>query len=93
MTLGGNLTMASGAALAFNFTVDNTAPVLALPAASTIPGTVNVKVSSADGIKMIRRQRYAVTSGFDFTGKTISVLEKPDWVTAVRVDSSGNLVK
>ncbi len=92
VTLGGNLTMESGAALAFNFTEDNTASVLALPAASTIPGTVNVKVSSADGIKMSRRQNYAVTSGFNFTGKTINVLEKPDWVTSVSVDSSGNLV-
>ena len=33
-----------------------------------------------------------MASGFIFTDKTINVLEKPDWVTAVRVDSSGNLV-
>ena len=91
VTLGGNLTMASGAALAFNFTADNTAPVLALTAASTVPETVNVKVSSVDGVRMRRRQKYVVTSGFNFTGKAINVLEKPDWVTAVRVDSSGNL--
>ena len=91
VTLGGNLTLASTAALAFNFTDKATAPRLAIPAASTIPTTVNVKISAKEGIRPSSSQTHTLTSTFDFTGKTVNIVDKPDWVKSVDV-VEGNLV-
>ena len=64
-TLGGALTLAAGAALAFSFTELETPPVLAGTAVDA--GTVNVKVSApAEGFP--RAASFALTSGMDFTG-------------------------
>jgi hypothetical protein len=91
VTLGGNLTLAANAALAFNFTERATAPTLALKAASTIPATVNVKVSAADGIRP-KGGTHTLTSVYDFTGKTVNLVDPPDWVQSVGIDGSGNIV-
>ena len=92
VTLGGNLTLGSTAALAFNFTDKATAPQLAIPAASTIPAAVNVKVSANEGVRLSAAQPYVLTSTFNFTGKTVNLVNPPDWVKSVEVDGSGNLV-
>ena len=92
VTLGGNLTLASTAALAFNFTDRATAPTLALKAASTIPATVNVKVSADAGIRPSSSRTHTLTSGYDFTGKTVNLVDPPDWVQSVGIDGSGNIV-
>ena len=92
VALGGNLTLGADASLAFNFTDKATAPQLVIPAASTIPATVNVKVSANEGVRLSAAQPYVLTSTFDFAGKTVNVVDKPDWVKSVAVDGSGNLV-
>ena len=92
VTLGGNLTLGADATLAFNFTDNATAPRLAIPAASTIPATVNVKVSANDNIRVSTKQNYVLTSTFDFSGKTVHLVDPPAWVKSVDVDGSGNLV-
>ena len=91
VTLGGNLTLAATASLAFNFTDKATAPQLAIPAASTIPATVNVKISADEGIIPSSSQTHTLTSTFDFTGKTVNLVDKPKWVKSVDI-VDGNLV-
>jgi len=61
------------------------------PNTKAISGAVNVKVSATDDLRP-KCGTYALTSGFDFTGKTVNVVDQPDWVKSVSVDESGNLV-
>jgi hypothetical protein len=86
-TLGGNLTLADGATLAFNFTDRNTTSVLdAAGKTVTADGTVNVKISATGGLRP-RSGRYTLTSGGAFAGKTV-VLDgagKPKWAKRVSV--------
>ena len=91
VTLGGKLTLGSTAALAFNFTDKATAPQLVIPAASTIPATVNVKISADEGIRPSSSRTYTLTSTFNFTGKTVNVIDKPKWVKSVDA-VGGNIV-
>ena len=81
-TLGGALTLAAGAALAFSFTELETPPVLA--------GTVNVKVSApAEGFP--RAASFALTSGMDFTGADVKLVDAPRWADSVYV-RNGDIV-
>ena len=83
-TIDGALTLAEGAALAFNFTEKAAAPVLAVATTATLPATVNVKVSAAEGVKP-RGGQYTLTSGGAFTGANVSLVDKPNWVKGVSV--------
>ena len=79
-----NLTLAAGATLAFNFTERTTAPVLVATSA-TLPATVKVKVSAADG-KHIKGGAHVLTSGGVFTGANVELAEdSPDWAKGVSV--------
>ena len=81
-TLGGALTLAAGAALAFSFTELETPPVLA--------GTVNVKVSApAEGFP--RAASFALTSGMNFTGADVKLVDAPRWADSVYV-RNGDIV-
>ena len=91
VTLAGNLALGQDAALAFNFTDKAAAPTLAIPVASTIPETVNVKISANEGVRPSSSHTYTLTSTFDFTGKTVNLVDKPDWVRSVDI-VDGNLV-
>lgn len=91
VALGGNLTLGANAALAFNFTEKDAAPVLSIPAGSTLPATVNVKVSATDGLRL-RSGTYTLTSGYDFTGKTINLVDPAGLVASLAVDGNGNIV-
>lgn len=90
LDLTGNsaFSLAADAALAFNFT-SRTSPAILLPSSSTIPETVKVKISGGDRPKS---GTHTLVSGYDFTGKTVNLVEAPDWVQSVTVDGSGNLV-
>ena len=91
-TIGGNLTIANGAALSFNFTDRTTTPILALASEKTVTaaGTVKVKVSKSEDMKypattsgLITRQ---LTSGFGLASDTpLQLVDKPDWVNGVAV--------
>lgn len=87
-TLDDALTLAEGAALAFNFTELDTPPVLAGTAVDA--GTVNVKISApADGFP--KPAFFTLTSGLDFTGANVSLVDAPIWADSIYV-SNGNIV-
>ena len=62
-----------------------------IPAASTIPATVNVKISADEGIWPFSSRTHTLTSTYDFTGKTVNLVDKPKWVKSVDV-VGGNIV-
>ena len=91
----GNLTLEDGATLKFNFTNRRIAPVLARSnnKTATVESTVYVKVSADASIERPYGGEHILTSGIDFTGKTVDLADgNPDWVTGVSVDGSGNIV-
>ena len=91
----GNLTLKNGATLKFNFTDRRVAPVLARSnnKTATVESTVYVKVSADASIERPCSGEHILTSGIDFTGKTVDLADgNPDWVTGVSVDDSGNIV-
>ena len=93
-TLGFETTaIKSGATLAFNFSHRKITPILAVASgkSSSLPDTVNVKVSAADGIRP-RSGSHTLTSGMNFTGKTVNLVTGPKWADGVSVDEGGNLV-
>ena len=87
----GDLTLKDGAALAFNFTNRKTAPMLAV-ASVTAGGTVNVKVSIADGGRPVGGT-YTLTSGGGFGEAALALAAgTPDWVKEIGKDGEGNIV-
>ena len=97
VTLGGGLTLEKGAVLAFNFTERASAPKLAIPTLTLGTGAeeVNVKIS-ADDDERPKYGAHVIATGSNatgvFSGKTINVVDKPDWVESVVVDANGDLV-
>ena len=91
VSLGGALTLAAGATLAFNFTEKDAAPVLKGTAVTASGGSVNVRVSSTGALRP-KGEMYALTSGFDFTGKDLNLVDPPEWAKGLSVDASGNIV-
>lgn len=94
VALAGGLTLADGAVLGFNFTAEQTAPVLNVTGKTvTLNGNKNitVKVSAADGIRP-KGGSYVLTSGGKFTGATVSLAaDAPNWVKSVSV-ADGDIV-
>lgn len=71
VTLGGNLDLADGATLAFNFSADNSAPTLAGTGVSLGSGKrVNVNVSLANGVARLKTGEYNLTTGCNFANDT-----------------------
>ena len=93
VTLGGNLTLASGANLAFNFTNGRTPPVLGIADGKTVTanGAVTVKIS-ADGVCPGSRKVLTTCGGFE--GATVTLAEDaPDWAKGrLTVSDDGNIV-
>ena len=82
------------AALAFNFTEKRTAPCLAFNSGVTgnaMPTTLNVRVTAANGILPAGR-RHTLTTGYDFTDTTLTLVDPPGWVQLIGKDASGNIV-
>ena len=90
VTLGGALTLGENSNLAFNFTQRDAAPALGGTAATAAGESVNVKVSSTDGLRP-KGGTYALTSGMDFSGKTVNLVDKPEWAQGANV-VDGNIV-
>ena len=95
ITLTGDLSLADGTALAFNFTDWSTPPQLALSSGNmTASGAVTVKVS-ATGIDRPKAGEYVLTTcgGFDAAGVTVALAaDAPKWVRGLSVNTDGNLV-
>ena len=91
-TVSSKFTLADGACLGFNFTDKAVAPSLAVASGKTVTigSTVNVKISASDDIRP-KGGTYTLTGGMDFTGKTVNIVDRPDWVQSVEIDASGNL--
>lgn len=89
-----DLTLADGAALAFNFTERGVLPVLAVANGATASGAVNVKISSELGPEdWPSGGMHVLTSGGGFAGKTVSLATgSPKWVKGVSVNGDGNIV-
>ena len=95
VTLVGNLSLADGTALAFNFTDRSTPPQLALSSGYTLTasGAVIVKIP-ADCVRPKGGEHILTTcGGFDAEGVTVSLAEgAPMWVNGLSVNTDGNLV-
>ena len=94
VTLTGNLSLADGAALGFNFTDRNKPPQLALSTGKTMTanGEVNLNISGqvwpTSGEKIL-----TTCSGFNAEGVTVSLAEgAPKWAKRVYVNTDGNIV-
>ena len=95
VALGGNLTLADGAILSFNFTERAVAPQLALSSGKTMTVNGAVKVKIADGsLRPTGGEKVLTTcGGFDAEGVTVSLAEgAPKWVRGLSVNTDGNLV-
>ncbi len=90
----GDLCLADGATLAFNWTKRSSIPVLAASGSVTVFGSVKVKVSAVDTIGKPMGGARVLTSGGGFTGKTVTfdATNKPDWALGLSVNSDGNIV-
>lgn len=79
-----NLTLAAGATLGFNFT-ERAAPPVLVATSATLPATVKVKVSAAEG-KHVKGGAHVLTSGGAFAGANVELAEDClDWVKGVSV--------
>ena len=93
VTLAGPLTLASGAALSFNFTDAGTAPVLGMVSGKSVTlrdaKAVTVNIS---GNALVKNVPYALTTcgGFGSAKLTLAA-GAPDWAE-LSVDDTGNLV-
>ena len=81
-----SLTVEDGAILGFNFTERKVAPALSVATSATLPSSVAVKVSAADGIRPKGGSYQLTSSNGAFTGATVSLAAgAPDWVKGVAV--------
>ena len=95
VALGGELTLADGATLAFNFTERGATPVLVATNGVTVAGDVRVRVSAAGKVRPVGGE-HVLTTGGGFTGATVTLVtdDLPHWMTggSLSVNGDGNLV-
>ena len=94
------VTLEDGSTLAFNFSSTETAPVLAFNASSTLAlpasGSVEVKITSNDGLSFDFGTEHAITSGGKFPadavtgGKVVLTDDSAPWAR-LYVNGDGNL--
>ena len=95
VTLGGNLTLADGAILSFNFTDRRVASQLAIADGKTLTVNGAVKVKIPEGsLRPTGGEKILTTcGGFDAEGVTVSLAAgAPNWVRDLSVNADGNLV-
>ncbi len=93
VTLGGNLALAAGAALGFNYTGRGT-PQLALNGVTFDEGaTTNVLVKvTTNGARPRIGGDWKLTSGYDFTGVNVALApDAPAWAKGIKVDGDGDI--
>ena len=87
--LATDMTMASGATLGFNFTGRDAVPLLTFGSGTSVPSTLGVSLDR-DGDFTLPGIGVALTSGYDFSGTTIT-FTKTDWARRVAVGDGNNL--
>ena len=98
VTLGGDLALADGAILAFNFTNRKVEPILALASEKSLSfdgeGEKNIAVKvSGDVWPVGGKHILTATGGFNAEGVTVSLAEgAPRWAKDVYVNEDGNIV-
>ena len=93
VSLGGSLTLNSGAKLKFNFTENRTAPKLNVSNKTvTATGTYKVAVSAAEGVRPVGGD-YVLTSGGKFGSATVSLDDDaPFWAAGVSKNADNDIV-
>ena len=95
VALGGALTLADGATLAFNFSERSVTPVLVATNGVTVAGEVKVKVSATGKVRPVGGE-HILTTGGGFAGKTVTLVTDglPQWMTGgnLGVNEDGDLV-
>ena len=96
VALNGGLTLDDGAALGFNYTSTQSAPVLDVTGKTvTVNGNGNilVKVSAAADCKRPRNDAKTLTAGGKFAGAVVSLAPgAPTWAKSVSVNDDGDIV-
>jgi autotransporter-associated beta strand protein len=98
VTLGGDLALADGSTLAFNFTERKVGPLLALASEKSLSfvgeGEKNIAVKvSGDVWPVGGKHILTATGGFNVEGVTVSLAEgAPKWAKSVYVNEDGNIV-
>ena len=95
VTLTGDLSLADGTALAFNFTDRSTPPQLALSSGKTLTASGAVTVKIPANCVRPKGGEYILTTcgGFNGEGVTVSLADgKPTWVRGLSVNDGGNIV-
>ena len=95
VTLGGNLTLQNGAILGFNFTDRTSTPTLAAADGRTVTasGSVNVKVSAADGIWPKGGEKLLTSCGGFMGASVLLSADAPSWTRdGLFVNDGGNIV-
>lgn len=98
VTLGGDLELADGSTLAFNFTERKVGPLLALASEKSLSfvgeGEKNIAVKvSGDVWPVGGKHILTATGGFKAEGVTVSLAEgAPKWAKGVYVNEDGNIV-
>ena len=98
VTLSGNLSLADGAALGFNFTNRKVGPLLALASGKSLSfvgeGEKNIAIKvSGDVWPVGGKHILTATGGFNAEGVTVSLADgSPKWAKGVYVNEDGNIV-
>ena len=99
VTLSGNLSLADGAALGFNFTNRKVGPLLALASGKSLSfvgeGEKNIAIKvSGDVWPVGGKHILTATGGFNAEGVTVSLITEgaPKWAKSVYVNEDGNIV-
>jgi hypothetical protein len=98
VTLGGDLALADGSTLAFNFTERKVGPLLALASEKSLSfvgeGEKNIAVKvSGDVWPVGGKHILTATGGFKAEGVTVSLAAgAPKWAKSVDVNEDGNIV-
>lgn len=87
-TFDGGLTLNDGATLSFNFTQRSVTPQIAVVV--TVNGEVKVKIP-ADSKWPTSGENVLTTCG-GFAGKTVELVDPPNWVRGLSVNAEGNIV-
>ena len=92
VTHNGDLSLADGATLGFNFTDRRVAPQIAVAQGKTVTVSGAVKVNVSGDVWPVGGD-YVLTAcgGFDAEGVSLASVH-PKWATGIRVNADGNIV-